>query len=156
VAHRTMSLPSNVSSLWRIDIVVCRESYHTVVKRFVWGSKPEIPVPVLFVPSGLKKVKSDCRNLPSLDHVLLTRAFRHERLPIHWEERLDDVSIARKLREQPLTGTGRVWRLVLIVGLLCDRRSGNEQRRRNPFLHGTRMICGNREHCTPGGACQVK
>src|ERR1700747_3032452 len=60
-----MLLPSHVPSLWRIDIVVCRESYHTVVKRFVLGSKPEIPVPVLFVPSGLKKVKSDCRNLPS-------------------------------------------------------------------------------------------
>src|SRR5215472_4570291 len=65
VAHRTMFLPSNVPSLWRIDIVVWCESYHTVVKRFVLESKPEIPVPVLFVPSALKKVKSDCRNLPS-------------------------------------------------------------------------------------------
>ena len=60
-----MFLPSNVPSLWRIDIVVCRESYHTVLKRFVLGSKPEIPVPVLFVPLGLKKLKSDYRNLLS-------------------------------------------------------------------------------------------
>jgi len=60
-----MFLPSNVPSLCRIDIVVCRESYHTVVKRFVLESKPEIPVPVPFVPSALKKVKSDYRNLPS-------------------------------------------------------------------------------------------
>src|SRR6202042_2297806 len=65
VAHRTMFLPSNVPSLWRIDIVVWRESYHTVVKRFVLSSKPEIPVPVLFVPSAPMKTKSDCRNLPS-------------------------------------------------------------------------------------------
>src|SRR5580692_7882082 len=46
-------------------MVVCRESYHTVVKRFVLESKPEIPVPVLLVPSDSKKMKSDCRNLPS-------------------------------------------------------------------------------------------
>jgi hypothetical protein len=36
-----------------------------VVKRFVLESKPEIPVPVLFFPSASRKVKSDCRNLPS-------------------------------------------------------------------------------------------
>src|SRR5262249_9131240 len=65
VAHRMMFLPSNVPSLWRIDIVVCRESYHTVVKRFVLESKLEAPVPVLLVPSGLTKVKSETRNLPS-------------------------------------------------------------------------------------------
>jgi hypothetical protein len=65
VAHKTMSWSSNVPSLWRIDIVVCRESYHTVVSRLILESKPEIPVPVLFVPSGLKKIKSYRRNLPS-------------------------------------------------------------------------------------------
>src|SRR5438874_4003661 len=75
VAHRTMFLPSKAPSLWRIDIVVCRESYHTVVKRFVFGSKPEIPVPVLWVPSELKKVKSDCRNLPSCTMYCLHVAF---------------------------------------------------------------------------------
>ena len=48
-----------------MDIVVCRESNQTVVKRFVLESKPEIPVPVLFVPSELTKVKSETRNLPS-------------------------------------------------------------------------------------------
>jgi hypothetical protein len=34
----------------------------------------------------------------------------------------------------------------LIVGLLRDRRSGNEQCRDNPFFHGTRMIYENREY----------
>jgi len=51
------------------------ESYHTVVKRFVLGSKPEIPVPVLLVPSELKNVKSDCRNLPSWTRYCLHAAF---------------------------------------------------------------------------------
>jgi hypothetical protein len=32
----------------------------------------------------------------------------------------------------------------LIVSLLRYRRSGNEQRRENPFRHGTRIICQNR------------
>src|ERR1700679_3380357 len=59
-----MFVPSNVPSLWRIDIVVFCESYHTVVKRFVFESKPEIPVPLLLLPSVSKKTKSDCRNLP--------------------------------------------------------------------------------------------
>jgi hypothetical protein len=31
-------------------------------------------------------------------------AFRHDRLPADREERLDDVPVAYKLREQPLTG----------------------------------------------------
>jgi hypothetical protein len=44
----------------------------------------------------------------------------------------------------------------LIVGLLRYRRSGDEQRRGNPFLHGTLTICENREYCTPYGACQSK
>ena len=51
-------------ALANLDIVVCGESHHTVVKRFVLESKPEIPAPALF-PSGLRKVKSDCRNFPS-------------------------------------------------------------------------------------------
>src|ERR1700722_358666 len=65
VAHSTMFAPSNVPSLWRIDIDVFCESYHTVVNRLVCESKPEIPVPVLLLPSVSKKTKSDCRNLPS-------------------------------------------------------------------------------------------
>jgi hypothetical protein len=79
VARRTMFLPSKVPSLWRIDIVVWRHSHHSVVRRFVLGSKPEIPAPVFFVPSGLTKVKSDSGNLPSY---WLPRAFRHDRLSI--------------------------------------------------------------------------
>ena len=40
-----------------MDIVVCRESYQTVVKRLVLESKPEIPVPVLVsVLSGISHV----------------------------------------------------------------------------------------------------
>src|SRR6185312_8245169 len=66
ISHSTMFLPSNVPSLCRIDIDVCRESYHTVVNRFVFESNPEMPVPVLvFFPSASTNVKSDCRNLPS-------------------------------------------------------------------------------------------
>jgi len=96
------------------------------------------------------------QKLAVLDHVLLTRAFRHDRLSVHREECLDEVPVARKLREQPLTGTRIVRRLVLIVGLLPYRHSGNEQRRGNPFLHGTQTICENREYCMPHGACQSK
>jgi hypothetical protein len=32
----------------------------------------------------------------------------------------------------------------LFVGLLRDRRSGKEQRRDDPFLHGMRIICQRR------------
>jgi hypothetical protein len=94
------------------------------------------------------------QQLTVLDHVLLTRAFRHDRLSRHREERHDDVPVARKLSEQPLTGTRSVRRLVLIVGLLRYRRSDNEHRRGNPFLHGTQTICEKREPCTPYSACQ--
>src|SRR5580698_1055102 len=48
------------------------------------------------------------QKLPVLDHVLFTRAIRHDRLPVHREERLDDVPVARKLREQLLTSARRV------------------------------------------------
>jgi hypothetical protein len=44
---------------------------------------------------------------------------------------------------------GRRWRFVLIVGLLRDRCSSNEQRCGDPSLHSSRIICKNREHCTP-------
>ncbi len=56
--------------------------------------------------------------LAVLDHVLLTRAFGHDRLSVHREKRLDEIPVSRKLREQLLTGTRSVGRLVLIVGLL--------------------------------------
>ena len=102
----------------------------------------------------IEKGKIRLQKLAILDHVLLTRAFCHQRLPIHREERLDDVPVARKLREHPLTGTRRVRRFVLIVGLLRDRcnsneprRNSNGQRRGNAFLHGSRMICENRGRC---------
>src|ERR1043166_1349780 len=60
-----MFFPSNVPSLWRIDMVVWWESYHTVVNLFVFGSKPEMPVPVVFLPFASVNVKSDCRKRPS-------------------------------------------------------------------------------------------
>jgi hypothetical protein len=37
------------------------------------------------------------QKLAVLDHVLLTRAFRHARVPAQWEERLDDIPVARKI-----------------------------------------------------------
>jgi len=77
------------------------------------------------------------QKLAVLDHVLLTPAFRHERLPVHREERLDEIPVAHKLREQPLTGARGVRWLILIVGLLGERGSGNKQRCGNPFPHGT-------------------
>jgi hypothetical protein len=86
------------------------------------------------------------QKLSILDHVLLTRAFGYDWLSVWREERLDEVPVACKLREQFLAGARRVWRLILIVGLLCDRRSGKEQCRYNPFLHGMRMIYENRKY----------
>jgi hypothetical protein len=88
-----------VPSLWRIDIVVCRESYHTVVKRFVFESKPEIPVPVLFVPSEFEEDEIRLQKLAALDHVLPTRAFGYDWLSLHREERLGDIPVAGKLHE---------------------------------------------------------
>jgi len=84
----------------------------------------------------LEEGKIRLQKLAILDHELLTRALRHDRLPVHRKERLDDVPIARKLREELLTGARHVRWLVLIVGLLRDRRSSKEQRHRNPFRHG--------------------
>ena len=97
--------------------------------------------------AGIEEGEIGLQKLAVLDHVLLTRAFRHDRISVHREKRLDEVPVTRKLREEPLTGTRSVRRFVLIVGLLRYRNSGNEQRRRNPFLHGTQMICENREYC---------
>jgi len=78
------------------------------------------------------------QKLAVLDHVLLARRFRHDRLPIRREERLHDIPVARKLRKQLLTGARRVQRLILIVGLLRDSRSSDKQDRSNPFRHATR------------------
>src|SRR5215471_11836658 len=96
------------------------------------------------------------QKLAVLDHVLLTGAPGNVGLPVHREERLDEVPVARKLREQLLTRTRRVGRLVLLVGLLSHRRSGNEQHRGNPFLHGSRMICENPEYRKPNAAFQSR
>ena len=92
--------------------------------------------------SGLRSVIIDegeigLQKLAVLDHVLLTRAFGHTRLPFHGEEGLDDVPVAGKLREQFLTGARPVRRLVLIVSLLREGSSGNKQSCDNPFFHGT-------------------
>lgn len=71
------------------------------------------------------------QELAVLDHVLLTRALCHDRFAGLWKETLNDVPVARELREQPLTSTHRVWRLILIVSLLRERRRGDEQNCRN-------------------------
>lgn len=73
-----------------------------------------------------------------LDHVLLARTFRYDRLTVFREERLYYVPIARKLREKLLTCAGCVWWFVFFVGLLRECRRGDDQRCENPFLHGTR------------------
>ena len=78
------------------------------------------------------------QKLAFLDHVLFACCLGHDRLPIRREECLHDIPFALELREQLLTGARRVRRLVLIVGLLRDRRSRNEQNRCNPFPHATR------------------
>ena len=54
--------------------------------------------------------------LAVLDHELLARTFRHDRLPALRKERLDHVPVPGKLREQFLTGTGSVRRLVFDCG----------------------------------------
>jgi len=84
-----------------------------------------------------------------LDHVLLTRALCHNRLPLHREEGLDDIPVARELPEQLLTRPRRIRRLVLIVSLLSDCRTSNEQSRKNPFFHGGEIICEEGRRCTP-------
>src|SRR5215469_4778211 len=98
---------------------------------------------------GIDEGEIRLKKLAVLDHVLLTRAFRHDRLAVRWEECLNDIPVARKFREQLLTGARRILRLILIVGLLRDHRSGNEQCSGYPFPHGTRMISESREHCRP-------
>jgi hypothetical protein len=72
-------------------------------------------------PGALRSVSVEegeirLQKLAVLDHVLLTRAFRHDRLSVQGEERFDDVPVARKLCEQFLTGTRRVRRLVFDCG----------------------------------------
>ncbi len=57
-----------------------------------------------------------------LDHVLLARAFRHSGFAACWKESLNDLPIAYELREQLLTGSGSIRRLILVVGLLSDCR----------------------------------
>jgi hypothetical protein len=86
----------------------------------------------------IEEGKIRLQKLAVLDHIMLTRAFRHDRLTVYREERLEDVPVAHKLREQPLAGARHVRRLILIVGLLRDCGSGNKQRRGNPIPHGTR------------------
>src|ERR1700733_10078409 len=90
----------------------------------------------------IEEDKIGLQKLALLNHILLTSAFRHFRGAILREERLDDVPIARELREQLLSGARRIRRLILIVGLLgrcdCDCGTGNKQRRDNPSPHGRR------------------
>jgi hypothetical protein len=83
----------------------------------------------------IEESKIRLQKLTVLDHVLLARAFGHDRLPIHRKERLDDVPVARKLRKQLLTGAWCIGQLVLTVGLLRDYHDGDEQRGGHPFPH---------------------
>src|SRR5215831_8875299 len=69
-------------------------------------------------PVRIEEGEIRLQKLAVLDHVLLTCAFGHDRLSLVREKRLDDVPVAGKLREQPLTATRSVRRFVLIVGLL--------------------------------------
>ena len=90
----------------------------------------------------LRSVRIDKREiglqkLAVLDHVLLARSLRHDRLSVRREERLHHIPIARKFSEQLLTGSRRICRLVLIVGLLRNQRRGEEQGQCDPFRHGT-------------------
>jgi hypothetical protein len=91
---------------------------------------------------GLRSVRVEegkirLQKLAVLDHVLLAGAFRHARLPFHGKEGLDDIPVARKLREQFLTRARPVRGLILVVGLLRDGRSGHQQCRDDPFRCGT-------------------
>ena len=82
---------------------------------------------------GIEEGKIRLQKLAILDHVLLTHADRRDRLPVHREERLDDVPVAHKLSKQFLTRARHVRRLILIVGLLRGRGAGNKQHRANQF-----------------------
>ncbi len=103
---------------------------------------------------GIEEREIGLEKFSVLNHVLLAGCLRHDRFAIGGKERFNHIPIARKLREQLLTGSGRARRLVLIVGLLRDQRSGKgrigsrwglrdrrsseEQNCRNPFRHGRR------------------
>ena len=84
----------------------------------------------------IKEREIGLQKLAVLNHVLRARRLGHDRLPSHREERLHDIPLADELREQLLTGPHRIRRLVLIVGLLGYRSSGDEQNRYSPFRHG--------------------
>ena len=66
------------------------------------------------------------QKLTVLNHVLPAGAFRDDGLAGSGEERFDHIPVAHKLREQLLTGTRCVRRLILIVGLLGQCRCGDE------------------------------
>jgi len=91
-------------------------------------------------PVSIDEGKIGLQKLAVLDHVLLARCFRYDRLPVCREERLHHIPIPGHLREQLLASTRRVRRLILIVGLLRDRRSRDKEDYCNPFRlrHGTR------------------
>lgn len=95
---------------------------------------------------GFEEDKIGLQKLAVLDHVLLAGAFRHFRGAVLREERLDDVPIAHKLREQLLTGTWGVRRLILIVGLLrdCDCGRSDKQRCDAPFREVPQVSHGAR------------
>ena len=81
----------------------------------------------------IEKCEIGLEKLAILDHVLLAGCFCHNRVPVRREKCLDHIPIPGELREQLLTGARTVCRFILIMGLLRDRRSRDEQERGNPF-----------------------
>ena len=71
----------------------------------------------------------------AFDHLLPARALCDDRFSLFRKEGPHHVPIARKLREQLLSGTRRVRRLVLILALLRDRDTANEQEGENASPH---------------------
>jgi hypothetical protein len=107
-----------------------------VVKRFVLESKPEIPVPVFFVPSGLKKVKSDCKNFPSWIMYGLHLPFLTIGFPSFGKTSSPGPNRRRIARAAFDRSPGHLAART-DCGFGCDSHGGNEQRRSNPAPHGT-------------------
>jgi hypothetical protein len=124
-----------------MDMVVWCESYHTVGEAIRFGIEAGDSGAGGLCSVTIAEGEIRLQKLAVLDHVLLARAVRHDRLPVRREERFDDIPVTHKLREQLLTGACPVPRLLLIVGLLRDCGSGKKQSCDNPFscgTHGTR------------------
>ena len=71
-----------------------------------FGIEARDPSASAFRSIGIEEGEIRLQKLAVLDHVLLTRSFRHDRLSAHREECLHDAPFARKLREQLLASPG--------------------------------------------------